>query len=103
MNDVSVRTLIEELVDSDIRTLADREQYLGYAKNVRAGHHELAITGNAFSVKLTREGVLIESLWDEAMALERMTLDQFIAKAEMICIVSLGRCPAKGAAQREER
>ncbi|WP_426130759.1 hypothetical protein [Pararhizobium sp. PWRC1-1] len=75
-----VRTLIEKLVDSDIPTPADREQYLGYAKNVREGHHdELDITGNSFSVKFTREGVLIESLWEEAMVPERMALDQFIA------------------------
>jgi hypothetical protein len=75
-----MRTLIEEFVDSDIPTPAAREQYLGYAKAVSAGHHdELDITGNAFSVKFMRDGVRIESLWDEAMAPEHMALDQFIA------------------------
>jgi hypothetical protein len=75
-----VRSLMEELVDSDIPTPADREQYLGYAKNIRARlHDELDITGDAFSVKFTRDGVRIESLWDESMVPEHMELDQFIA------------------------
>ncbi|MET3496469.1 hypothetical protein [Variovorax boronicumulans] len=73
------RQLIDKLVDSDILTATDRERYLGFARNVRAGHQdELEIAGNAFNVKFTCGGVCIESLWDEDMAPVHIELGEFI-------------------------
>jgi hypothetical protein len=74
-----MNALVDDLVESEMSTAAARAQYLGFAKNVRAGHQdEMEITGNAFSVRFTREGVYIESLWDERVAPRQIDLDGFI-------------------------
>lgn len=70
---------LDDLVDSDMPTVHDRERYLGFARNVRAGHHsELGITGNAFHVRFTRAGVCVESLWDESRVPQWVALEAFI-------------------------
>lgn len=74
-----MNTLMKALIASDMPMAADREQYLGYARNVRAGHHAgLEITGNAFNVKFSREAVRIESLWDPDLEPEQLPLDEFV-------------------------
>lgn len=70
---------IRDFLNSDIQNFQSREAYLGYAKNVKAGHHtELELTGNAFNVRFLPSIVQIENLWDDEAELLEVDLDIFI-------------------------
>jgi hypothetical protein len=70
---------IRDFLNSDIQTLQSREAYLGYARNVKAGHHAtLELTGNAFNVRFLPSVVQIENLWDDEDESIEMDLEIFI-------------------------
>lgn len=70
---------IRDFLNSDIQTLQSREAYLGYARNVRAGHHtELELTGNAFNVRFLPSTVQIEDLWNDGAESFEMDPEMFI-------------------------
>ena len=70
-----------DFIHSELQTTKSKQQYLGYAVNVRDNQHEvLQFIGNAFGVKIGKEGVIIESLWDDTVAPLKLTLLEFIEK-----------------------
>lgn len=69
---------MDDFLESDVQTSVVRDPYLGYVKNVKTGNHsELELTGNAFSVRVSRSTVYIESLWDEDTEPVQLSSDEF--------------------------
>jgi hypothetical protein len=71
---------LQEFFRSDVQSISLREKYLGYAHNVKLGHHhQLQLTGNAFHVQFSTKKVLIENLWDDDADPIELNLDDFIS------------------------
>ena len=70
--------VLDDFRETEITTQFELDMYFGFARNILAGHHtELSLTGNAFHVRFSANGVAIEYLWLDEDALD-MSLQAFL-------------------------
>ena len=70
---------LDDFLNSDVQTIAGRNEYLGVAANVKAGQHkEMEITGNAYNIRFHEGIATIECLWSDESDQMDINLDLFI-------------------------